>query len=64
MPVTNRFGNSKKDVNNDNSHLCDVFRKIVKVVNSFAFLVVLPIFSHSLQVLYDEKRKYDKLRKR
>ena len=52
--------NSKNDVKNDNS----MFSKIVKVVNSFAFLMVLPIFHHSLQVLYDEKRKYDKLRKR
>ena len=56
--------NSKNDVKNDNSHFCDMFSKIVKVVNSFAFLMVLPIFHHSLQVLYDEKRKYDKLRKR
>ena len=48
---------------NENSHFCDMFSKIVKVVNSFAFLMVLPIFHHSLQVLYDEKRKYDKLRK-
>lgn len=56
--------NSKNDVKNDNSHFCDMFSKIVKVVNSFAFLMVLPIFHHSLRVLYDEKRKYDKLRKR
>jgi len=59
-----QHANSKKDVKNDNSHFCDMFSKIVKVVNSFAFLMVLPIFHHSLQVLYDEKRKYDKLRKR
>ena len=59
-----QHANSKKDVKNDNSHFCDMFSKIGKVVNSFAFLMVLPIFHHSLQVLYDEKRKYDKLRKR
>ena len=64
MHSITQHANSKKDVKSENSHFCDIFSKIVIVVNSFAFLMVLPIFHHSLQVLYDEKRKYDKLRKR
>ena len=63
MHSITQHANSKKDVKSENSHFCDIFSKIVIVVNSFAFLMVLPIFHHSLQVLYDEKRKYDKLRK-
>ena len=64
MHAITQHANSKKDVKNENSQFCDMFSKIVKVVNSFALLIVLPIIHHSLQVLYDEKRKYDKLRKR
>ena len=42
---------------------CEKFRTMVQLINSVALLMVLPIFNHSLQVLYDEKKKYDKLRK-
>lgn len=38
MHAITRHANSKKDVKNENSHFCDMFSKIVKVVNSVLIL--------------------------